>query len=369
MSKRVIISVTNDLTFDQRVHRVAQSLHEEGYQVLLVGREHSRSSNLTLPARDYRTYRMKLLFESGKVFYLEYAFRLFWFLMFRKFDLLNANDLDALLPNFLASRIKGKPLVYDSHEYFTEVPELTRRPKVRAIWLKLEKWIFPKLKRAYTVNESISDIYRKAYGVPVGVVRNLPFAVEDTGFKPSGEKLIIYQGAMNLGRGIDLMIKAMLHLPEAYRLQIIGGGNLEVELRELAKELKLEDRVEFVGWVNLDDLAGPKGLTAKAMVGLSLEEELGLNYRYALPNKLFDYVQARVPVLVAGLPEMRRVVDNYGVGEVFEDHERTPEALAERIRNMCDSEERMEAYRQACRKAALELCWEKERSVLLSFYK
>lgn len=311
---------------------------------------------------------MKLFFESGKIFYVEYAFRLFWFLMFRRFDLLNANDLDALLPNFLASRLKGKRMVYDSHEYFTEVPELTRRPKVQAIWLKLERWIFPKLKSAYTVNESIAEIYRKAYNVPVGVVRNIPFQVKDTGFKLPQQKLLIYQGALNLGRGVDLMIGAMQHLPQEYKLRIVGGGNLEKELAEQAKKMDLTARVEFVGWVNLDDLAGPEGLTAEAMLGLSLEEELGLNYRYALPNKLFDYVQARVPVLVADLPEMRRVIEDHGVGEVLTVAERNPEALAQRILNICDSPATWETYRAACQLAAKELCWEQERSILLSYY-
>ena len=366
MSKRVIISVTNDLSFDQRIHRVAQTLHEAGWEVLLVGRKHSGSREME--PRAYRTHRMRLLFEKGKLFYLAYNFRLFWFLLFRGFEMLNANDLDSLLANFLVSRLRRKKLVYDSHEYFTEVPELVGRPRTRAIWLRLERWIFPRLRYAYTVNDSIAEIYRKAYGVEVGVVRNVPFSPTDAEYSPERERLLIYQGALNMGRGIDLMISALSHLPESYRLKIVGGGDVEADLKATAIELGVANRVEFTGRVSPAALAGPEGITAQAMVGLSLEEDLGLNYRYALPNKLFDYIQNRVPVLVSDLPEMRRIVEEYGVGNVLKPDDRTPEGLARNIQFMCETPGTWKSYFEACESAASTLCWEKEKLSLLAIY-
>ena len=156
MKQKVIISVINDLSGDQRIHRIASTLAEAGYEVLVVGRKLPNS--IPLSDRTYQTHRMRLFFIRGKWFYLEFNFRLFWFLLFRKADILNANDLDTLLANFLISRIKGTRLIYDSHEYFTEVPELIERPFTRNIWLRLEQWIFPRLNQIYTVNHSLASI-------------------------------------------------------------------------------------------------------------------------------------------------------------------------------------------------------------------
>src|SRR5690606_16060536 len=153
-----------------RVHKVCLFLMQQGYDVLLVGRMRKNSLPLDRP---YATKRMKLSFEKGAKFYAAYSFRLFWFLLFKKSDVLVSNDLDTLLPNYLISRIKRKKLVYDTHEYFTEVPELVSRPKVQAIWEKIEGWIFPKLKFIYTVNDSIARRYGEKYGKNLSVVRNI----------------------------------------------------------------------------------------------------------------------------------------------------------------------------------------------------
>ena len=171
-TKRAIVSVTNDLFTDNRVNKVCLFLVDQGYDVTLIGRK--RKSSAELPNRAYKTKRMKLLFETGALFYAAYNFRLFWYIVFHKADVLVANDLDTLLANYLAKKIKpSAELVYDSHEYFTEVPELTSRPKVQKIWLKIERSIFPKLKKCYTVNSSIAEIYNGLYGKEMKVVRNI----------------------------------------------------------------------------------------------------------------------------------------------------------------------------------------------------
>ncbi|TNF50590.1 MAG: glycosyltransferase, partial [Bacteroidetes bacterium] len=170
-NNRVVVSVTNDLVTDNRVDKVCTFLVSQGYKVLLVGRKRRKSPEM--PRRDYATKRMRLLFEKGPFFYAEYNFRLFWFLLFRKVNVLVSNDLDTLLANYLAHKLKGGKLVYDSHEFYTEVPELVSRPGVRRIWLSIEKWIFPKLKLVYTVNESIADAYNERYGLLPKVVRNI----------------------------------------------------------------------------------------------------------------------------------------------------------------------------------------------------
>ncbi|MEZ4776066.1 MAG: glycosyltransferase [Bacteroidia bacterium] len=360
MGKKIIIAVINDLSGDQRIHRIATTLAENGFDVQVVGRLLPDSQ--TLAHRPYQTHRMKLWFRKGKWFYLEYNLRLFWYLLWQKAAIFNANDLDTLGASFLAAAITGAELIYDSHEYFTEVPELVERPFTRKIWLLLEGWIFPRLKKVYTVNAMIAEIYSRKYGINVGVVRNLPFSREPIS-QPEHSNTLLYQGALNLGRGIELMIDAMQYLPE-YTLQIIGRGDIEAQLKQRIADKKINN-VDFRGFIPFESLYV---LTTQACLGLSLEEDLGANYRYASPNKIYDYIQANVPVLVSDLPVMRQLVESNHTGEILPVSARTPENLAKRIRSITENTAYYESLKENCRKAARELNWEKEKQVLLAYY-
>ncbi len=359
--KRIIVSVTNDLVSDNRVHKVCVSLQNMGFDVLLVGRKLPESRGIE--NRDYKTGRFRLLFKTGALFYAEYNFRLFLFLLFAKFDILLSNDLDTLTANFIVSKIKNKPLVYDSHEYFTEVPELINRPKVQHIWEWLEHKMVPKIKYTYTVCESIAEIYNKKYGTGFKVVRNIPnekFISEAKKEKP--EKTVIYQGAVNIGRGLEQAIRAIKKV-EGAKLIIAGDGDIKSDLESLVKRENLENKVEFTGRLTIEELAE---LTPQADLGLSIEEDLGLNYRFALPNKLFDYIQAQVPVLVSNLPEMAAIVNKYKVGEITNSLQ--PEVLAGKIESALLNSEKREVWKNNLKIAAKELTWENEEKVLVKIF-
>ena len=128
---------------------------------MLVGR--LLRSSQKMEERSYQTKRFRMVFEKGPLFYAWFNFRLFWFLLFHRSSILVSNDLDTLLPNYLVSKIKQKKLIYDSHEYFTEVPELISRPKVKAVWERIERFVFPKLLFVSTVNDSIAQKYKEKY--------------------------------------------------------------------------------------------------------------------------------------------------------------------------------------------------------------
>ena len=357
--KTVILSVTNDLVGDQRVHKVATTLLNNSFNVILVGRKLKNSSEIK---RDYKTVRFNLLFNKGFLFYANYNLRLFFYLLFTKFDILNSNDLDSLLANYLVAKIKGKKIVYDSHEFFTQVPELVNRPKVQNIWLKLEKWILPKLKYTYTVSPPIAEEYKKLCNIDMKLIRNLPFLtkVEKTIIKE--DKFIIYQGALNIGRGLENMIIAMKSIDA--KLMIIGGGDIETELKQLSIENNLDNKVIFKGKLPFNKLSE---YTQKATIGVSLEEPEGLNYKYALPNKIFDYINAEIPLLVSNLPEMAQIVKQYEVGEILK--ENTSKAIAEKINNLLDNSELYNSYISNTVKAKQELCWETQEKDLLELYK
>jgi len=360
--KRVLMAVTNDLVSDNRVHKIAVTLMDMGFDVTLAGRDYP-SGKIRLE-RPYHIRRFSLWFNKGPQFYANYNIRLFFYLLAHRFDVVVSNDLDTLPACFYASRLTGRKLVYDSHEYFTEVPELINRPRVKRFWEKIEKRILPRLTYCYTVCQSIADIYQEKYGTNFRVVRNIPFKIGDLSIEgylppfPTDKPVVIYQGAVNLGRGIEEAILAM-HQIDDVLLVIVGIGDLYDECKKLVAGEQLSEKVFFTGRIPFDEL---RKVTRFATIGLSVEKDMGLNYRYALPNKLFDYIQSEVPMLTCSLPEIRRIVDNYQVGLVIE--ETTPEAIANGIGQMLRDEAAYQMWKENCRKAKEELCWENERETI-----
>ncbi|MBK8805469.1 MAG: glycosyltransferase [Bacteroidales bacterium] len=334
--KKIIMAVTNDLVTDQRVNKICLSLHSENYEVLLVGRKLSDSPEL--PQLPYKTKRLRLCFNKGALFYAFFNIQLFFFLLFHKTDIITANDLDTLPACYFAACLKNKSLVYDSHEYFTEVPEIQNKKLVKKIWTSIESYIFPKLKNVSTVCQSIADVYNKKYNVPVKVIKNVPIpSIEVNTTKPEkpeawkDKKIIIYQGAVNLGRGLELMIETM-PLLNNFIFIIIGGGDIIEDLRKKIIDLDLNNKVILLGKLHYSKL---QSYTRIADCGFSLEEAIGLNYYYAPPNKLFDYIHASIPFIVSDLPEMRRIVETYKIGEILV--ERNPDSLAKCINKLLET--------------------------------
>lgn len=357
--RNIVVSVTNDLVGDNRVHKVCSSLTKMGFNVLLIGRK--LPASLPVNKREYKTKRFKLIFKSGALFYACFNLRLFLFLLFTKTDVLLANDLDTLTANFLVSKTRNKPLVYDSHEYFTEVPELINRPKIKRIWEWLEQKMIPRIKSAYTVCNSIADVYKNKYGTDFKVIRNVPNAVNinlSKNRQVKSENIIIYQGAINIGRGLKQAILAMKYV-ENVKLIIAGDGDIKSDLEQLVKAENLAAKVNFTGKIPLEELSD---FTQQADLGLSIEEDLGLNYRYALPNKLFDYIQAQVPVLVTNLPEIAAIVNRYKIGEITTTL--NPEILAAKINIALSDEKKRSEWKSNLKLAAKELTWEKEEKKL-----
>lgn len=362
-----IVSVTNDLSTDNRVHRTCMVLCELGYDVTLVGRALSGSLPLERP---YRTKRIRLLFRKGALFYAEYNVRLFLLLLFRRAQLLVANDLDTLLANYFAARLGGRELLYDSHEYFTEVPELVERPGVRRVWLAIERWIFPKLKTIVTVNDSIANAYRERYGKQLHVVRNIPMH-RDLGALPSRRELdlptdrfiLIMQGSgINVQRGAEEAVLAIKELPDVLLL-LVGGGDAWPVLQRMVQENALQDRVRLLPRMPYEQMMR---YTRNADLGLSLDKDTNLNYRYSLPNKLFDYFRAHIPALVTDLPEVAGIVRRYDAGVVLAAPD--PARIVAAVRALQSDAPRLKALRENAIFAASSLDGEREKEALKALF-
>jgi len=368
-SKKIaLVSVINDLVTDNRVNKTCLTLLECGYSVTLIGRKLKRS--LPLPDWNFNAERMKLIFTKGVAFYLFFNLRLFFKLLFKKADMLYANDLDTLLPNYLVSKIKNIPLIYDSHELFTEVPELQNSKFKRRIWKLLEKFIVPKLKHCITVNGSIAKIYEEQYKTKFHVVRNIPEAIKN--FKPKSKqelnlpldkKIILLQGAgINIDRGAEELIDAM-NFVEGAILYIIGSGDVWNNLQERVKFQNLQKKVVLIHKI-------PKGelmhYTHHADIGLSIDKNTNLNYYYSLPNKLFDYIHAGVPLLASRLPEIEKIILQYNIGDFIEDHKAA--TIAHKLNELLSSP-KLQEFKQNTIQAAKELNWSLEKEKLICVIK
>ena len=365
MKAKAIVSVINDLVTDQRVDRNCRALIKCGYDVVLVGRVLKNS--LPLPNRPYKTHRMRLVFTKGPLFYLEYQIRLFLFLLTHKAQLLFSNDLDTLLPNYLILKFRKSEIIYDTHELFCEVPELIGNPSKRKIWKNIERSIFPKLKKLITVNQSIAEIYSEEYNVPVEYIRNIPLKrphFEPLGREylglPKNKRIIILQGAgINIQRGAEEALEAMQWVKNAVLL-IVGSGDVIHQLKEMRIKLGLQNRVIITGKVPYELLAQ---YTQVADLGLSLDKDTNLNYRYSLPNKLFDYIYAGIPVFVSNLLEIARIVKNYEIGFIAERHD--PKYLAEHLNAIFENPQQLALWKNNLKKAQKELNWDIEERKLI----
>jgi glycosyltransferase involved in cell wall biosynthesis len=357
--KKIIVSVTNDISTDQRVEKVCNTLLNAGYEILLIGKKNKNSKPLH---RKYNTKRIHVFFNKGVLFYAEFNLKLFFILLFTKKNMLLANDLDTLLPNYVVSLLQRKKIIYDSHELFPEIPELVNRPFVKKFWTGLEKMMLPKLKNTYTVCNSIVAYYNDKYATDFKTIINLPTKKEVVKckfpFSYTDEKIILYQGAINVGRGLNLMLETMPFLDNCIFV-IIGDGDIFESLKAKVNAKNITHKIHFLGKKNPDEL---HKLTPLAHLGISIEEDLGLNYRFALPNKIFDYIQADLPVLVSDLPEMKKVVLDHKVGEIV--IERNPKKLAHQIEKILEKD-----FSKEIKIAKEKLIWEHQEQLLLSIFK
>ncbi len=361
--KTIFFTVTNDLVYDQRMKRICSTLSQAGYSVRLIGRQ--KKSSVPLADENYGQLRLHCFFEKGKLFYIEFNIRLFWFLLFSKFDAVCCIDLDTLAPGFLVAKMKGEICVYDAHEYFTEVPEVIERPFVKSVWEALGKLIIPRLKYCYTVCESLSDIFFEKYKTKFSVIRNLPFKScrDDLPKALKQPAVILYQGALNAGRGLEQAIDAMEMISGAV-LWLAGEGDLSDDLRNRVEQKKLQHKVVFKGFLKPAELWE---VTLKATIGLNLLEGKSQNYYYSLANKAFDYIQAGVPAIHMDFPEYRKLNQRYEVACLIDRLD--PALIAVAINKLLENKALYEKLATNCSIAANELTWEKESQKLLDFYK
>jgi glycosyltransferase involved in cell wall biosynthesis len=358
--RKIITSAFSNLCTDQRIEKVCKTLHDNGYEVELIGNDWNGAEKMRRP---YPFTRIHLISKSLKTAYFEFNWKLYRELN-KKADqntILHANDLDALLPNYLIAKKLNIPLVFDSHEIFSEMPAIQGKMSQK-LWRYLEKKIIPDIKFMITASESYAKWFKNQYGIESVVVQNSPRKLDfNREILQNHPKILLYQGAINPFRGIDKAILTMKHLDNVI-FKIAGDGPLKKEYENLVLKENLQHKVEFLGKLLPEDL---RKVTLIADCGMSIEENAGESYYYSLPNKVLDCIQARVPVILSDLPEMQSIKHQFDVGEIIKDH--NPENIAKSIQLVLAKGRK--AYQGELEKAADAFCWENEEVKLLGIFK
>ena len=366
--KNILVAVTTDVVSDMRVQKVCNFLNSLSCNVVVIGR---RLPSTFIKKFPFEIKLLDLPFSKGTLFYFAYNLTFFIRGLFKNPDIIVSNDLDTLLPCYLLSKIKRCDLVYDSHEYYTESEGLLGKKYKKKIWEAIEQLIFPKLKYIITVNDSIAAIYEKKYNKKISVVRNIPPKSkiirlknkEDLGLRPK-TKMVLLQGAyIDKDRGGIELVQAMQYIKSDIVLFIIGEGQEITTMKSITKKLSLSDKIKFISKIPHDQLVQ---YTLNADLGISIDKATNLNYKYSLPNKIFDYMYSEVPILISKLPEIIKIHEKYPFGLIINSHD--PEHIASKIEESFVDPNYLN-WKKNLILASKEYSWENELIELKQIYK
>ncbi len=356
-SVTIHVTVTNDLNQDQRMHRICSALTEMGHEVVLIGREKPNSQILL--KQSFTQKRLKCYFHRSILFYAEYNLRLCFYLLRHAKDIVYSVDVDTLLASWWVKKLKKTQLIFDAHEYFTEVPELLEKPYVRKVWSWIENLCIKDVDAAITVSPSLAEIFTEKWKKPFETIYNAPKLNNEKYPSPlHPQRYILYQGMLNKGRGLAEMMDALPYIHKDIDFIIIGEGDLSQELRNKAKSHIASDRIIFVGWKNAQEM---KAWTQHAILGYNLFELESLSYFYSLANKFFDYMHAEIPSISSDVPEYRHIIDEYEIGYLVKGLD--PKNIANTINIALNSKEYMEK-KNSCRRAKEIFNWDNEKMKL-----
>lgn len=368
--KSICIAFLGNAFNDTRVSNLISSFTQEGYNVKVI------SFDWTTP--NFQTVRGDIsVFKLAKSrisisFYLSFILKLWKNISKIKSDIYLAEDIYTLPVLTVWAKLRRARLLYNARELYPFLAGLRNKTLLQNIIKLIERFFIKIVDLILTTGKMDAEFIQQNYKLTnTIVVRNLPMLKEPTqkinlkqklGIKEN-ETLLLYQGVIFEGRGIDKVISALKELP-CVHIVLLGRGVKLKEYENLARELEVSERVHFIGMVNQDELIN---YTVEADIGLVLIENISLSYYYALPNKLFEYICAGLPVLSSDLPQMKDIIETYKVGKAI--NIGSVKQLTDEIKQMVADKALLAKYSVNARKAALELNWDiefnKVKSLLL----
>lgn len=379
MSEKVVQIVLNSFVQDSRVMRVCKSLSIEGYKVTVLAL-HDEGLEEQEELDGYHIHRIKVVSKSLSkqpiihiLKYVEFLFKAIFEINKIRPHIIHGHDPNGLFIAWLAKKLWKSRLIYDSHEYWPGAVHQTGRYKsIFKFGVEIEKYCIKKADKVITVNTSIAELIGKIYTLEdVVVIRNIPekataIQIDMNNIKfPPCEFNIIYTGNVEEGRGIKHIISAMAAIRDEIGLVIVGRDSLyKKKMKSFSRSLKLQDRIYFLPAVSPNEIVS---LCRVAQAGIASIRNVCESYYLSLPNKIFEYIHAGIPVLVNNLPEMAALVKNQKIGLCFDIN--TVSSIVDTIHQMYEDTEH---YNQFCKNAVTAsqtLNWECEQKQLLQLYK
>jgi len=369
-NKKVLITFLGNIDYDTRCHNLYNTLKVNGFDVSFTG--------FDWLTQDFNPVQGKITIHKlqKRFLSLSFYFKFIWHVKFALFSsrasIFFAEDIYTLPFVVIFGKLKRVKIFYDSRELFGYLAGLKKRKFVQSFWKTVEKLFIKHADHIITTGSMDSDVLKEMYGVTNTVVlRNVPHfykPAQQTDLRnqlgiSKDKKILLYQGVILKGRGIEKIFDILPDLSE-FVFVIVGGGEFEDYYKNLAVERNVIDQVFFIGKFSQEDL--PK-LTPSADVGIALIENISKSYYYALPNKLFEYIMAEVPVVVSNLPQMKEIVYKFNVGFVVDPDNK--DELITALKNLTSDEVLYKKFKQNCKIASEELNWENEFGNLLELLK
>ena len=358
----VVMLVRNPYTHDTRVEKEARTLRDAGHAVTVVCHA---AEGLPLTEEKDGIAVIRVPRPSGSIpglRFLRYASVLRRTLEDARADILHAHDSDALGPIAAAAKRVGVPFVYDAHELWLGRPPRDRglayRLLYRAWYGALQRRTIPKAAALITVSPPIARHLQRQYGIDrVDVVANYPEYTgpvarrdlrELTDAIPPDAPIILHLGAYLPDRGLEQVVEALRDVPEA-QLVLLGAGARGSEIVRHAAGVGVGERVHPLPPVPSDDVTS---YAASATIGIAPILPTTLNNAYSLPNKLFQYMAAGLPVVASNLPQMREIVEGSGAGVTVDS--RDIGSLSTALRELLNDPDRLAAMGESARRAVAE---------------
>lgn len=347
------------MNYDQRMIRICNSLQQAGYDVTLIGTKFG--SSLPTNGQNFNQQRIFCLLKKGFGFYAEYNVKLFFKLLFMKCDAICCIDLDTMIPVYFSGKLKNIKLVYDAHEYFSELKEVATRKNIHKFWHFIEQTFVPKFKNGYTVSWSIANIFMQKYNVEYQTIMNVT-VLESNSKKTFSNNKILYQGSVNEARGLEFLIPAMKNVEGI--LDIYGDGNYIKQTKRLIKQHNLEEKVFLKGKLAPTEL---NKITSDYFIGINLVESIGLNQYYSLANKFFDYIHAEIPQITMNFPEYKIINNETEIAICIDNL--NPQTISDAINNLLNDKIKYQTLKLNCMNAKFKYNWQNEEKKLIAFYK
>jgi len=415
MEKNICMFVWNNFTNDARVLRECTALIEEGYYVKLIAIHDYYNKNLLkkekkdnfeivrverfpkfikrlLDFKENYNEKMKsnkyiflspfLLIIFSIIFFLKISKILKCIIIFnifiqmiregidRNYDIYHSNDLNTLPQGWICAKIlkNNAKLIYDSHEVQT-----SRTGYKGKKYYYLEKFLIKKIDRMIMTTKTRADYTRKLYGIESKIVHNYPFYNDEVKLKDtvniydklglnSDEPILLYQGGIQEGRGLENIIKASLKFKRGV-VVFIGDGKIKPKLKKMVQENSLEERIKFLDKVPVEELIY---YTRQAYLGFQVLQNVCFNHYSALSNKLFEYIMSEVPVVACDFPEIKKIVEKEKIGISIDAS--NPNNIASAVNYFLDNPEIRKEMAKRCKEAKKIYNWKNEKKIFISIY-